>query len=328
MMESLQQALHFDSLVWHWPIAIYLFVLGISSGAMCLALFIKWKLPSAEKAAKNPLIKAAAILVPSMVIFGLVILVFDLTKPLHFWKVIVYQFANPTSVMGRGVTLFIVYQITTFAWIALVFRKELETLLARFMPWAMKILGILWLWDLIAKVERQLEFVIAILAVLLGVYTGFLLSALNSYPLLNQPVLPLLFLASGLSSGIAATILLATTFFSANAKTSGMTLSHRLEQPIVWSELALLIILIIGMNFGGEMDKVSIDAAISGGFWAGVFWVGVMGIGILLPLMMNQITSIKVKHSNAFILSSAVLTLVGVMSLRMFILYAGQMTPA
>lgn len=50
---------------------------------------------------------------PSLVIFGLVILVFDLTKPLYFWKVIVYQFANPTLVMGRGVTLFIVYQIAT-----------------------------------------------------------------------------------------------------------------------------------------------------------------------------------------------------------------------
>jgi protein NrfD len=141
--------------------------------------------------------------------------------------------------------------------------------------------------------------------------------------LLNQPVLPLLFLASGLSSGIAATILLATTSFSANAKTSGMNLSHRLEQPIFWSELALLIILIIGMNFGGEMDKVSIDAAILGGFWAGVFWFGVIGLGIILPLMINQITSVKVKHRNTFILSSAVLTLLGVMSLRMFILYAG-----
>jgi len=328
MMESLQHALHFESLVWHWPIAVYLFVLGISSGAMCLALSIKWKLPSAEKASKNPLIIAAAILVPSMIIFGLLILIVDLTKPLHFWKVIVYQFANPSSVMGRGVTLFIIYQIAAFAWIALVFRKELETLLARFVPWVLKTPGVLWSWDLIAKLEKQLEMTIAVLAVLLGVYTGFLLSALNSYPLLNQPVLPLLFLASGLSSGIAATIVLGTVFFSANANTSGMTLSHRLEQPIVWTELLLLMVLIVGMNFGGEMDKVAIDAAITGGFWASVFWIGVIGIGIVLPLMMNQITPVKVKHSNTFILSSAMLTLVGVMSLRMFILYAGQMTPA
>ena len=33
-----------------------------------------------------------------------------------------------------------------------------------------------------------------VLAVLLGAYTGFLLSALKSYPFLNNPILPVLFL--------------------------------------------------------------------------------------------------------------------------------------
>ncbi len=328
MMESLHHALHFDSLVWHWPIAVYLFVLGISSGAMCLALVIKWKLSAQESAAKNPLIIAAAILVPSMVILGLLILIVDLTKPLDFWKVIFYQFANPKSVMGRGVTLFLLYQIATFAWIAIVFREELMALINRFMPWLLKTPGVLWLWNTIDKIEKPLEISIAILAVLLGVYTGFLLSALTAYPLLNQPVLPLLFLASGLSSGIAATIILAAILFSAKADTFGMALSHRLEQPIAWAELALLMILIIGMNFGGEMDKLAIEAAFWGGFWANLFWIAVVGIGLFLPLLMNQLASVKLKHCNTFILSSAILTLIGVFSLRMFILYAGQMTPA
>lgn len=40
-----------------------------------------------------------------------------------------------------------------------------------------------------------------VLAVLLGAYTGFLLSALKSYPFLNNPILPVLFLFSGISSG-------------------------------------------------------------------------------------------------------------------------------
>ncbi len=328
MMESLQHALHFDSLVWHWPIAVYLFVLGISSGAMCLALAIKWKLPRQEPASKNPLIIAAAVLVPTMVILGLVILIFDLTKPLDFWKVIAYQFANPKSVMGRGVTLFLLYQSATFAWIAIVFREELTALINRFIPWLLKIPGVLWCWDTLQKIEKPLEICIALLAVLLGVYTGFLLSALTAYPLLNQPVLPLLFLASGLSSGIAATIFLAITMFSAKTDTAGMALSHALEQPVVLAELALLMILIIGMSFGGEMDKLAIEAAVWGGFWANVFWIAVVGIGLFIPLLMNLLASVKLKHSSTFIAGSAVLTLVGVMSLRMFILYAGQMTPA
>lgn len=327
-MEALNHALHFESLVWHWPIAIYLFVLGISSGAMCFALAIKWQLPENQRAAKNPLIIAAAILVPTMVIVGLVILIFDLTKPLDFWKVIYYQFANPKSVMGRGVTLFLLYQMATFAWIALIFKDQLQLLLKRFLPRLAKMRIVDWLWNGLVRFEKELEVTIAILAVLLGVYTGFLLSALISYPLLNQPVLPLLFLASGLSSGIAATIVLASTTFSANANTFGMAIAHRFEEPIVWSELSLLLILIIGMSFGGAREKIAIETAFFNGFWANLFWIGVVALGILLPLLMNRLSNVKLQHNKAFIVSSALLTLVGVMILRMFILYAGQMTIA
>ena len=41
---------------------------------------------------------------------------------------------------------------------------------------------------------RLLAPLLLLLAVLLGAYTGFLLSALKTYPLLNNPVLPVLFL--------------------------------------------------------------------------------------------------------------------------------------
>ena len=34
-------AFHFDSLVWDWPIAIYLFLLGISSGLVTLAVLLR-----------------------------------------------------------------------------------------------------------------------------------------------------------------------------------------------------------------------------------------------------------------------------------------------
>lgn len=43
-----------------------------------------------------------------------------------------------------------------------------------------------------------------------GVYTGFLLSAVQTFPLYNSPIL---FLASGLSSGIAACICVGLLFF-------------------------------------------------------------------------------------------------------------------
>ena len=37
---TMQAAFHFPSLVWDWPIAIYLFLLGISAGATSLSVLL------------------------------------------------------------------------------------------------------------------------------------------------------------------------------------------------------------------------------------------------------------------------------------------------
>ena len=34
-------AFHFESLVWDWPIAIYLFLIGISAGLVTLAVLLR-----------------------------------------------------------------------------------------------------------------------------------------------------------------------------------------------------------------------------------------------------------------------------------------------
>lgn len=40
---TMQEAFHFPSLVWDWPIAIYLFLLGISAGATTLSVLLRRK---------------------------------------------------------------------------------------------------------------------------------------------------------------------------------------------------------------------------------------------------------------------------------------------
>ncbi|MEH6533800.1 MAG: NrfD/PsrC family molybdoenzyme membrane anchor subunit [Photobacterium frigidiphilum] len=328
MMESLNNAFHFDTLVWHWPIAIYLFVLGISSGAMCLALAIKYFEQDKSALSKNPLVISAVILAASMVILGLLILIVDLTKPLDFWKVIVYQFSNPLSVMGRGVTLFILYQMAVFAWIMVIFKTEILSLLNKLTPRIANNRAVLSIFAQLERLDKYLDIVLVILSILLGVYTGFLLSALVSYPMLNQPILPLLFLASGISSGIAASVLMAYTLFSANTKTFGFSLSHRIEKPVIIVEVILLMMLIIGMSFGVLAEQEAINLAVFGSFWAYVFWIGVIGIGVVLPLILKVVCSDNTQQTKAFVVILPIFTLVGVMSLRMFILYAGQMVVA
>ena len=106
----LHDAFHFPSLVWDWPIAIYLFLLGISAGATTLSVLLRRKGAGSE----SGIIKATALLAPLSVILGLLILIFHLARPWTFWKLMFhYQF---DSVMSMGVMLFQLYMAVLSAW--------------------------------------------------------------------------------------------------------------------------------------------------------------------------------------------------------------------
>ena len=101
-------AFHFESLVWDWPIAIYLFLIGISAGLVTLAVLLRRFYPQAG-GADSTLLRTTLIVGPGAVILGLLILVFHLTRPWTFWKLMFhYSF---TSVMSMGVMLFQLYMV-------------------------------------------------------------------------------------------------------------------------------------------------------------------------------------------------------------------------
>lgn len=121
-MNGFESAFHFDSLVWDWIIAIYLFLAGMSAGAVMISIYLKRKVIEGDPA-NNGIMKAMAWLAPFGIIAGLVILIFHLTKPLEFWKIMIYY--NPTSVMSMGVILFQVYMLVLFVWIGVIFRHQI-----------------------------------------------------------------------------------------------------------------------------------------------------------------------------------------------------------
>jgi protein NrfD len=312
---TMQEAFHFPSLVWDWPIAIYLFLLGISAGATTLSVLLRRKGAGSE----SGIIKATAILAPVSVVLGLLILIFHLARPWTFWKLMFhYQF---DSVMSMGVMLFQVYMAVLFAWLAVVFRTEIETLRRHLLQEKFAFVDDLIAW--LARIERLLAPLLLLLAVLLGAYTGFLLSALKTYPLLNNPVL---FLISGVSSGIASTILLAVTLFKENHHSQGVSFVHRFERPVLAVEVLLLVCFFTGLYFGGGQKEAAMWAAIGSGFWAQVFWLGVVGIGMLLPQLLALLAPAPLRAKNGYLVLVCSLTLVGILLLRYFVLYAGQMT--
>ena len=308
------------NLVWDSTIAIYLFLLGISSGAVQLAIAYRNSF-KIEKPSENWMIRSAAILGTIPTLVGLTLLVFHLTKPWTFWK-LMFNY-NGTSVMSMGVMLFQAYMAVLVVWIAIMFKDWLAVLINRYLPMFKFILP--WIDFAESKLLKPIEFVLFTLAAVLGAYTGFLLSALISYPMLNNPVLPALFLASGTSSGIAATFLMILIVGKLSGDSKEIHFIHKFEVPIMVTELGLLVAFFVGLHFGGADKQLALHNALTG-TWGMVFWVGVFLIGILIPLIANLFGSHTVKYSPKFIILVSIFDLIGVFCLRFFILYAGQLT--
>ncbi|VTR57697.1 Formate-dependent nitrite reductase, membrane component [Serratia fonticola] len=77
----------------------YLFLIGISAGLVTLAILLRRYHP--EEGASNSRVMLTTLFVaPTSVMLGLVILIFHLTRPWTFWKLMFhYSF---TSVMSMG----------------------------------------------------------------------------------------------------------------------------------------------------------------------------------------------------------------------------------
>ena len=311
-------AFHFASLVWDWPIAIYLFLVGISAGLVTLSVLLRRYHPE-QATADSTLMRTTLILAPCTIILGLLILVFHLTRPWTFWKLMFhYSF---TSVMSVGVMLFQVYMAALAVWLVNIFSEQVIVLQQRWLPKLVmlpKVLG--WL----APMQKSLDIVMLLLAVMLGAYTGFLLSALKTYPLLNNPILPALFLFSGVSSGAAVALIAMACRYRRNPHSEEAHFVHRVETPVVWLEIFLLFAFFIGLALGDDGKQRALVAAVGGGFWAVWVWLGVVGIGLILPLLLKSWANRQ--HSPYGVLAVCGMSLVGVLLLRFFILYAGQLT--
>lgn len=309
---------HFDSLVWDWPIAIYLFLIGISAGLVTLSVLLRCYRP-ALATSESTLMRTTLLLAPGVIILGLLILVFHLTRPWTFWKLMFhYSF---TSVMSVGVMLFQVYMAVLIVWLAKIFDRQLIGLQQRWLP---KLRVLPTVLARLAPLMKTLDIVMLVLAVMLGAYTGFLLSALKTYPLLNNPILPILFLFSGISSGAAVALIAMTLRARRNPHSEEAHFIHRLETPIVWLEIFVLFAFFIGLALGDEGKHRALVNALAGGFWATWFWCGVVGIGLVAPLLLKPWANRW--HSPYGALAVSGMSLTGVLLLRFFILYAGQLT--
>lgn len=289
--------------IWHWQIPLYLFLGGLAAGILFFAslFFIMGK----EKTMTTA-IKKAPIIAPIALVLGLIALFLDLKHKLFFWQL--YTTIRLSSPMSWGAWVLMAITPLSMIWVAS-YLKELVP------SWDWKFKFLKNFEKLVIQYRLWIAWIILILSVILGIYTGILLSAFNARPLWNTSILGPLFLVSGLSTG-AATILL-------------MSKSAEERRTMSWIDMLLIIVelfFITHMIMGFQASsQVQIDASnlFLGGQFTVTFWVFVVLLGLLLPLALEILERIGY-HIPVVI--PVTLILFGGLMFRFIMVEAGQIT--
>jgi formate-dependent nitrite reductase membrane component NrfD len=287
--------------IWHWQIPLYLFVGGVAAGILFFASL--YYIMGREK--KYPAaIKWAPMITPFLLILGLGALFLDLNHKAFFWQL--YLAIRIESPMSWGAWTLLVITPLSIVWSA-TWLKEL------FPGWHWKYSFLEELETFFIKYRLVIAWIMLIYAVILGVYTGILLSAFNARPLWNTSILGPLFLASSLSTGAAVIMLMAKSHLERN-------IFSRIDLILIGIELFLIVHMFMGFQ---ASTQVQIDAAnmFLGGPYTEVFWIFVVLIGMLLPAFLEVLELIGYKIP---IVITSTLVLTGGLFLRFIIVYAGQ----
>jgi len=289
--------------IWHWQIPLYLFLGGMAAGILCLAALYYIRGKEEEYTAA---VRITPFLAPVLLVLGLLALFIDLRHKLYFWQL--YTNIKLQSPMSWGAWTLMVITPVSFIWCALHVRDILPG-----WNWRFK-----WLKDLenfFNKYKKVLAWVMLIYGLILGIYTGILLSAFNARPLWNTSILGPLFLASGLSAGAAATLIISKNPVERKQ-------FARIDLVIIGIELFLIIHMFMGYL---ASTQVQIEAAemFLGGDYTVSFWIFVVILGLVLPGLL-EILELRKIHVPAIL--PAVLVIFGSLMLRFIIVYAGQVS--
>ena len=297
--------------IWHWQISLYLFLGGMAAGILFFAALFYILNKENEMPAT---VKYATIIAPIALIIGLAALFFDLTHKLYFWRL--YTTIRITSTMSWGAWILLLVTPLSMLWVFSYYRElypKLENKLQTFRR--LKFLKLDTFEKFLIKNRKIMAIVLIPSTIILGVYTGILLSAFNARPLWNNAILGPLFLTSGLSTGVAAIILFTKNHFERR-------LLSKIDLVLIILELALITHMLMGMYAGSEVQIDALNILINGQFTV-MFFVFVIILGLIFPALIESIELLGYKVP---IIIPALLVLMGGLIFRIVMINAGQLT--
>lgn len=267
-------------------VVIYFFLSGLGAGAFLTTA--GFRLFGGGRGAKVE--KIAAIAAPILLIPGLLCLMLDLGKPMRFFNLM--RYFNPHSVASWGV-----WTINIFMAIAVIYG---------FLHFIGK-----------AKAAKPLAYLGFVFALAVGFYSGLLLYQMPGHALWHSALVPVIFLASAIASGLAVVLLL-----SGSADPEQTRLLSKALAYAVGVDLILGLTEILTLSWSAGEKAAAGDVITSGGY--GFLFIGVyLILGLALPLAVL----IRQRPSRAVQVAAALLVLIGTLAMRYVIVMGGQALP-
>ncbi|MBE6472208.1 MAG: hypothetical protein E7Z99_01310 [Coriobacteriaceae bacterium] len=296
--------------MWGIPIALYLFLAGVSAGAFAVASLVELRAAGDDgagvgEAAGLLVRRIGAVVAVVALVVGTLFLVADarggLSNPVAFFGLL----TNWTSPMTWGVAIIV---------LTLVFEA-----LATVRAFAGK------------RGHGALVAVGLVFAALLAVYTGVLLSASQPVPLWNSGALVVLFVASAFLSGSALVLLVARLAAGEAAEGVDQLIASYGKAFVAVGALEALALFahLFAVAQVAPAGGATVASLLSG-VYALPFWLGIVAVGIAVPLF-AEVYAIKRQGSQAAAGGAVQLVgfagiIVGAAVLRILVVVAAQAT--
>ncbi len=266
-------------------VVVYFFLSGLGAGAfLCAAACRIFGGPQYAKIEKIAAIAAPILLGP-----GLLCLLLDLGQPLRFFNLMLYF--NPTSVASWGVWL-----INIFMGLSVLY-------------------AFLHVIDKADK-ARPLAYVGGVVALAVGLYSGMLLYQMRGHELWHSALVPPIFLASAIASGLAVVLLLSGSAAPERIRTISKALAIAVAIDLV---LALTELLTLAWSGGAKAEAGRV--ILSGGYGF-LFIVVYLILGLALPLV-----ALSRRPGRIVQIAAAILVLAWTFAMRYVIVMGGQVVP-
>ncbi len=269
-------------------------------------------------------VKVATIIPPIIIALGLLFLIGDLRHKAYFWQLLTH--IRLQSPMNWGAWTLTIVFFLSLLW-PLSFTDDLIEFFEQrgrkkwsaFFQWIRSILDRVKLLGKIveafAKHRGKWAVVTLIFSIILGIYTGILLSTMNARPLWNTPILGILFLTSGVSTATAAIMWITNN-------DSERHLFTKIDFYLIILEMYLIFQLFFNMVQGPEI-QVQTAHMFFGGEFTAIFWALFVGLGLVVPWILEIL---ELKGFRVPVAIPAFMILLGGLIFRIIMVYAGEIS--